>query len=151
MRFTKIFPKPRGFTLLELLLVLAMIALVFAIGGPISTSLFRQNNLQSAAETTAQFLSRAQLRATAVENDSPWGVALQNSQVVLFQGTSFANRDSAWDEVFEFSSSLQNSGLAEIIFAKLSGEPSTTGQIVFTDTSGDSKTLTLNSAGVVDF
>ena len=141
----------KGFTLLEVLLSIALIAVLVGMSIPIFQSFQNKNDLDIAATVTVQNLRRAQVLAQAMDGDTSWGTHLQSGSIVLFKGTSWTGRDSNYDEVFEISPSLVLSGLSEIIFGKFSGVPQATGNITLTSVNNDARTITINSKGAIGY
>ncbi len=73
-KISLLFKKSKGFTLLEILLVLAIIAILTAVVIPISQTVFTQSNLTISAQNIQSDLNRAYTYARAGKNDSDWGV-----------------------------------------------------------------------------
>jgi prepilin-type N-terminal cleavage/methylation domain-containing protein len=141
----------RGFTLIELLLSVAIISIIAGISLPVYVSFQTRNELATTTSAVVEMLRRAQNYARAGMNDSQWGVAVTASSATLFKGSSYASRDTSHDEVLTLSGSLSASGLGEVVFAKLTGMPSTTGSITLTSSTNDTDVLTLNAKGVVAY
>ncbi|MEK7639721.1 MAG: type II secretion system protein [Patescibacteria group bacterium] len=139
-----------GFTLIEVLLSVALIGLIASIGAVVYQQLQNRNALDVAAVTVATQYRRAQALSRAADADTTWGVRVNAGTLTLFQGTSFATRVSAFDEVSTLSSSITPSGLVEVIFAKLTGLPQATGTLTLTGPN-DTRTLTLNAQGTVSY
>jgi len=78
-------------------------------------------------------------------------VEMQAGTATLFRGTSFASRNTAYDEALSIPASVSSSGLTEVQFAKLTAAPNTTGSITLTSTTSDTKTITINSEGTIDY
>jgi prepilin-type N-terminal cleavage/methylation domain-containing protein len=140
-----------GFTLLEVLLSVAAIAIIAGISVPLYQSFQNRNDLDIAAVSTAQTLHRAQALAQAVDGDTSWGVNIQSGSITLFKGTSYAARDTAYDEVFDVPTSIAPSGISEIIFAKFTGLPQITGTITFTSNNNETRNITINAKGMVGY
>ncbi len=109
-----------------------------------------KNDLDIAAVSIAQSLRRAQILSQSVDGDTSWGVKAQSGSITLFKGTSFAARDTNFDETFEVPTTIGVGGGAEIIFAKFTGLPQTTGNINIS-TESDSRSLTINEKGTVGY
>jgi prepilin-type N-terminal cleavage/methylation domain-containing protein len=139
----------QGFSMLEMLLSVGIISILAGLSLPIYLSFQTRNDLFITAESTADVLRRAQVYARGSKDDSQWGVEIQSSGVTLFKGTSFASRDTSYDETIAISSGV--SGLTEVLFAKLTGAPSTTGNITFTSNANETKTVTINAKGMVSY
>lgn len=141
----------KGFTLLEVLLSLAAIALISGISIPVYQSFQARNDLDIAATTYAQTLRRAQALSQAVDGDIAWGIYVTSGSITLFRGTSYLSRDSNFDEVFEMSASIMPSGITEIIFTKFTGLPQTTGSVTLTSNTNEARTVIINQRGMVNY
>lgn len=140
-----------GFTLLELMLSIMIITILTGISLPLYESFARRNNLDITTQSVAAAIRRAETYARGNNGDSVWGIAIQTTSVTLFKGTSYAARTTAFDEVISLPGTVTASGLSEVTFAKLSAAPSSTGSLTLTSTTSDSRTITINSEGMVDY
>ncbi len=143
-----VFESKFGFTLLEVLLAVAILALITGIGLPIFRSWQVSNDLDVAATITVQSLRRAQFLSQAVDSDQSWGVRIEPGQVIIFQGNSFATRNASKDESFNISGHITASGLTEVVFSKFYGLPQSSGAIIFSS-NNQTRTVTINSKGTV--
>ena len=139
-----------GFTLLELLLSVAIISLLAGLSLPVYRTLLSKNDLDISATVTASSLRRAQTLSQAVDGDTTWGIKVQSGNIVIFKGASFATRDTTFDETFDVPTTIGVSGSTEIVFAKFTGLPQTTGTINLSSET-DSKTVTINEKGMVNY
>ena len=139
----------QGFTLLEIILSFVLMSIIFAIGIPLYESSYTRNELAITEHTIMHALRRASSLAKASDGDSPWGVFIQPGSITIFQGTAYAARNTAADEIFTIASSITPSGSPEFVFSKLTGFPQTTGSLTFTTDTGQIKTITINGKGMV--
>lgn len=140
----------KGFTLLEVILSLAIVAILTGLSLPVYRTLMIKNDLDTAAVTIAQSLRRAQTLSQAVDGNTSWGVKVQSGSITLFKGTSYASRDSSFDETFDTPGSISFSGVQEVVFSKFSGEAQTTGTATLASES-DTRSITINSKGVISY
>ncbi len=140
-----------GFSLVELLLVVAVIGLLTALSLPVYQTFQVKNDLAVATTTVGQSLRRAQLLAQAVADDNTWGVMIQSGSIVLFQGTSYSARDTTEDEIFTLPASITPTGQTEIVFNKLTGLPQTTGTTTLTTSTNETATIAINNQGTVTY
>jgi prepilin-type N-terminal cleavage/methylation domain-containing protein len=142
----------QGFTLLEVLLSLALISILAGTTITVYQSFQVKNDLNIAANTLVQTAHRAQTLARAVDSDSVWGVHVQSgANITLFKGNDYNARDTEYDELFDLPQTITSSGLSTIIFSKLTGDPDTTGSFQLHASTGESRTLTINAKGVITY
>lgn len=140
-----------GFTLLEVLLSVALLALLTGMGAPVYQAMQNRNSLDISTNSLVQSLRRAQLLSQASEGDSSWGVKVQSGSIVLFRGSSYAARNAGYDEIFDIPTNIILSGVNEIVFDKLSGLPQTTGTMTLTSTAGETRNMTVNEKGMISY
>ena len=146
---TKPFSQKNGFTLLELLLSIGLMAALAGIAAPMYMSLQAENEVAIAAATTGDLLRRGQIRAQAVDGDSDWGVEMVSSTVTIFKGNNFGSRDQSFDENYNLAATLNFSGLNEVVFNKFSGWTTASGTIVITHQDGRIKNVTVSELGII--
>jgi len=118
-----------GFTLIELTMVIAILALASMLSIPRYRSYQVRHDLNLATEQIIQGMARAKLFAQAAKNDSAWGFYAPSG--TLYMGDSYAERDQAFDEIYPMPNSITASGtILEVAYSKLEGAPSQTGSIV---------------------
>lgn len=141
----------RAFTLLEVLLSVAALTVIAGISLPIYQSFQVRNDLDIAATTVAQSCRRAEVLAQASDGDTNWGVHIQPGSIVLFQGTIYAVRNETFDEIFTMPTSVVPSGMSDVVFEKFTGMPMTTGTTTLTSSTNETRTITINAKGMVNF
>jgi type II secretory pathway pseudopilin PulG len=122
----------KGFTLVELLLSVALIFIIAALTFPVGTSFYRSQMLREATDGVLGGLRRAQQFAHTGKDDTAFGVYLTSGSYTIFEGDSYAARNVAEDEVHQVSTAVEFSGLSEVVFSELEGIPSTSGAITLT-------------------
>ena len=140
-----------GFTLLELMLSIAIISVLTGLSLPLYESFLRRNDLDLTVQSAASLVRRAEVYARGNSGDSVWGVAFQSSGITLYKGASYATRAAAFDETVAMPGSVNVSGLSEVTFAKLTAMPSASGTVTFAGTTNDARSLTINAKGMVDY
>lgn len=140
-----------GFTLVELLLSLAVITVVAGLTLPVYASFQTRNELDLTAQKIASQLRRAQTYSRAVSGDSQWGVAVQSGAATLYKGASYATRDTTYDETVSIPGTIALSGVSDVPFAELTGYPTTTGAIILTLDADDIRTVSINAKGMVSY
>lgn len=140
-----------GFTLLEALLSVAAIAIIAGISIPIYQSFQVRNDLDLATVEIAQTLRRAQVLSQSVDSDIGWGVFVQSGGITLFKGISYTARDINFDEVFDVPASITPSGVSEVVFTKFFGLPQTNGTIILNSYTNETRNVTVNQKGMVNY
>lgn len=140
----------QGFTLLELLLAVAMVTVLAGIGAPVAIRAQTRNDLDAAVTVWVSTLRRSEVRAAAVDGDSQWGGHIQNGSITLFKGVSYAARDTNFDEVFTLPITISIGGTNEVVMSKLSGYPAAVGTTTLS-AGADSAAVTINSRGMVQW
>ncbi len=136
-------------SLIELLIVIAVIALLAAVSLPAYRVYQIRNDLNLAAEQLTQGLGRAKLLSQSGQGDSRWGFYVPEG--ILYQGESYATRNSNFDESYPMPSTIQPSGEPmDVSFSRLEGVPSATGSIILTGIDGERREILiqLSSRGV---
>lgn len=110
----------KGVTLIEVLIVLAIMGIVFSLGVPLTINHYQSYLLISERDSILGFLRRARTLSLANRNSLPHGIYIESSQYSIFEGQNFLNRNSSLDEVFPKSRSISVAGSSEITFAPLS-------------------------------
>lgn len=137
----------RGFTFLEVLIVLAISVLLAILTFPIGLRFFQSQLLDEAVSGIENALRRAGAQSFSQKNDSAFGVKFLSGSYTLFQGNSYATRVVNEDENFILAQNISVGGPNEIVFTKLSA---TTTSAVFTVTLGqDLETLSVSAMGIV--
>ena len=140
----------QGITLIEILLVILLIVFLALFIFPVGISFYKSQQLQTHTQGILQTLRLAQLKAMAVEQDSPFGVYITNANYILFKGNSFATRDVPYDEVFDLPQIITIPGAPkEIIFSKSEGKPNWTGNIMLSS-DDDNGVININEVGRIN-
>jgi len=141
----------RGFTLLEVLLVIAIVGVVFAMAMPVYQSFHINNALDLATTEYAHSLRRAQVLARGMDQDDSWGVHIGSGKITLFKGSSYASRDVEFDEEFSILTSIEVTETDEFVFQKFTGEPVVTGHTVLGNKSGQERTIIVYEKGRITY
>jgi prepilin-type N-terminal cleavage/methylation domain-containing protein len=145
-----------GFTLTEILLVLALIVIVGRFALMISFNTYRGASFHTDRAYLISALQHARAQAennvcagSTCTSGASHGVSIETHRYVVFQGSSYATRNPAYDEPIEANPTIIRNGLSEIIFAPGSGDATPTGDIVLSDPSGRSSTITIGNYGQI--
>jgi prepilin-type N-terminal cleavage/methylation domain-containing protein len=140
----------RGFTLIEILVVMALIAIVFGFSSVVGFDSYRKNSLKAERDTLISALQKARSQAINNVNDIKHGFYFDGTNYILFNGPSYASRNVAQDLIVEKNSAITVSGTAEIIFDQLTGNASPTGDIILGD-GVSSSSVSVNQEGRINW
>jgi len=147
----------KSFTLVEILIVIAILGGLAGLAFPIMRSLLIANYLTSSAEEIVQCLRQAQTNAMGGARDSKWGVFFDqnNNKFTLFKG-DFFGQDHSYDLAQELPKSIEiknislNGGGAEIVFEKTSGKTNQFGSLTLEGLNNQTKNIIVNEYGVIE-
>ena len=143
------FQHSRGVTLVELLIVIALIAIIGASTTPVLSNFLARNYLRNKTNELVASLRTAQINTISGKEDSQWGVNTSTSEITLFKGSSFAGRDTNFDQSFSIPATITIT-TDEIVFDRLTGDPDAVATLTITSNAGDSNTVTVNEVGTVN-
>jgi len=140
----------RGFSLLELVFVVTIVAMVFVFSTPFTMNFYRTQLISDVQSNLIDALQRARHNAVLQKNDSNFGVHIVAGSYTLFQtpDLTYASHVSNQDEIFPVVNSISFGGPTDIIFSKLTGIPSATGTIAIIYNI-IVKGITVDSSGVI--
>ena len=125
----------QGFSLVELLLVVAVMAAVSAVSIPMYQSYRIRSDLFLSRDVVIQALYRARLLTQTGQQDDEWRYSITGNTV--YKGSNFVTRDTQYDEVFALPPSVTATGISEVSFSRVTGVPSPTGDIVLEALNGE--------------
>ncbi|MDP2909923.1 MAG: prepilin-type N-terminal cleavage/methylation domain-containing protein [bacterium] len=150
----------KGFTLMEVLIILAILLILLGISITVFISLGKRYDLNNTAELMADKLRLARERTIASEGDNQYGIyfdtATSPDRYILFRGASFSSRDPNFDEVYDLPKSIDianiNFNNNEAVFKRLTGDADA-GDILLSLSSdpGQMYPIYINSFGQIGF
>ncbi len=138
-----------GFTLVEVLVVIAIFGALVMMGLFFDFTFYRGASFHADVDIFASILQRARAKAINNINESDHGVYIDTDDYVLFQGDSYALRNTTFDQVISRNPNVNFSGTSEVVFRQLSGDSSFEGNLVING-SGKSATISLNYEGLIN-
>ncbi len=141
----------RGFTLPEILLSLTLLSVIGGMSIPMYRTFMVRNDLDIAATTLAQNLRRAQSLSESGDGDTTWGVHVGVGSILVYKGANYILRDTTYDENTSIPTTIVPTGITEVNFSKTTGTPNATGTFIFTSQANETRTITINEKGMVEY
>lgn len=142
--------KQAGFTLLELILVVAMMGLIVMFGTTLGLGFLWRTDLSSAVSTAVVSLRHAQALARAQVDDADWGVHMENNQLIVFQSNNFESRDITKDEEYDLNSVTILTPI-DVIYQKFSGNPHNNSSKISLIANEEITIINVNEYGTVSY
>lgn len=140
----------RGFTLIEILLVIAIVLTVGFFSAAFSTRLIPQMAVRDAHEQLRSVLKKAESYSIAGRGKSSWGVHYGNSIVTLFKGSSYAEREQSFDQNTEIHEKVSMANFSEVVFVRPEGRPNSPISNITLEWGRESTSFSLNSEGALE-
>jgi len=156
-----------GFTLIEVLITIAIISIMFGLAVLSASRISNRLSIAPGDSNLVNLLTSASRRARDGVKESPWGVYFPYDEVsrslneaIIFKGSSYATRDTAYDQSYSFSERVQFitvdfSGVGplvgndhEVVFDKYTGQTNQYGSVDL-EMLGVSRTVIVSSQGFV--
>ena len=152
----------RGFTLVEMLIVIAIMIIIASAAVPLYGSLQVKAQIGESTSQIVQAVRIARANAISGYNSTSSGIYFFINPVgadsyVLYQGSSYSNRDTSFDQTMVLDNALSivnagfvlTSGSIDINFARGSGRPSNVGSLTLVHSVQGTSTISLNYLGRV--
>lgn len=142
-----------GFTLIEVMIVIAVIGVLMAVVGLPLTTFREQQALQNSTNALVSVLNDARTKTFAALDNTSYGVALAVDSATLFTGTTY-DSNAATNELYPFETPVTASwsligGGNSISFDRLKGTTSQYGTIILRLPNGTARTVTITALGSV--
>ncbi len=149
MKLRKTYKNNSGFTLIEILIVTAILTLIMGMGLFLSFDFYRGYLLGTERDLVVGVLEKARSRALANMFETSHGVYIDSDKFILFRGNNYTAGASTNEDI-PGNSIIQKSGLSEIVFVGLTGLPVVAGDITLED-GAKSKVISINNEGRIEW
>lgn len=144
----------KGFTVVEMLVALAIMLILLAVGVSAFSGLARKSAVNKEADIVLSYIDKAHRQTVAAVEGSSFGVRFSTSTADFFEGSSYAAASEVTSYALSPGISLSISlsgGEEEVVFERLTGEASATGTIdVVNDSGTASKRIIINASGLAE-
>lgn len=145
----------RGFSLVEVLVVMALFAIVGGVGLLVSMESYRASSYHSDRALLVTLLQRARVQSLAnlcsssgCTDGAPHGVHVQSDAYILFEGSSYNSADTN-NAVFGADTNTTHSFTGDVIFSQLSATTSAT--TITLSGGGRTSDITVSSEGGISW
>jgi hypothetical protein len=129
--------------------IVGTFGLIYGLGTLYSTNFYSDRDLAITALQRSRSLSVGNTcLGSGCTDGRPHGVAVQSDKFIVFEGASYASRDTSVDETFSMNSGVTFTGATEIVFTQLSAT-STGGTITLSDATGHTTAITVGKEGEI--
>ncbi|MDO8655240.1 MAG: type II secretion system protein [bacterium] len=148
--------RTKGFSLMELLLVISLLGIAFGLVFWGFHGFFRTSVLDRASQEALSLVTEARERTLSRQDDVAWGVHLEAAQLVLFAGDAYSegaadNKAYVLPQGVSITTITLGGGGTDIVFAKITGESSTPGFFELEQQGSlNVKTISINETGNVE-
>ena len=143
----------RGFTLIEITLVIALIIIIFGFGLTVSFDSYRKDYLKAERDTLISVLQKARNESINNLNNTPHGFYFDGTDYILFEGSSYTDplRDTSKDLKIVKNPSITIGGLTEVVFEQLDGNANPVGDITLNDGINPVISININQEGRINW
>jgi prepilin-type N-terminal cleavage/methylation domain-containing protein len=141
----------KGFTMIELLIVMGLFIIVLSFGIAIGLDSFRANNLIAEKSSLISALQKARSQAINNVGNSGHGFSFDGANYIIFEGASFGSRNWSRDLIIPKSSSITISGFTEVVFEQLTGDASPAPCNIILSEGISSSSISVNEEGRIDW
>jgi type II secretory pathway pseudopilin PulG len=142
----------KGFSLIELLMIISIMILIGMITVPKLINFQREQSLKNTSENIISLLNKAKSDSQASLNSSNYGVHFENDYMVYFIGMTYTENNPDNQRVdFETGVTIQSGVGNSIIFPRLTGDVIGYGTVVIKLTAlpTRTKTITVTKTGSI--
>ncbi len=155
----------RGFTIIELMLVVAILGFTAYMVVPATSSQIPARDLETSAMMTVDFLRQAQSNVMSGHGGTSWSVRFESGRLVLFPGSVYSP-SAEENTLHDFSAGVRvvdvsisggscdlagGTGNCTVNFIDSVGRPAQVGTITIANDAGASKIVSVNTEGMTDY
>lgn len=152
------FSSNKGFSLIELLVIIVILILISLVVMPSLIDFQREQALKNTTENIVSLLNKAKSDTLSSLNSTTYGVHFESKKMVYFEGDSYSSGNSNNQEIpFESGVEIPSGGInlsnggSDVVFPRLTGEVNGYGTITIelTALSTRQKVITINKIGSI--
>ena len=139
-----------GFTLIEVLLVLALLVALSGVGLFYSVDSFRRSQFRAERDLAVSVLEQARAQSMANVDERPHGVHINTSSYILFSGSTFdaANPNN---RSYPVNAVINHTGMTDVVFEQVSGNATVTGGSLIFSHGVTQSVITISNVGQINW
>ncbi len=145
---SKLMKSGAGFTLIELIVVVAILSILATFGFLVSLDFYRSYAFNSERDTVVSLLQKARSDALNNVGQVPHGLHFENNKYVLFDRAIFGSLQSQ-DQIIPADIYISHGVPTDVVFIQLSGD--TVPQTISLNDNRRSAVITLNANGMINW
>ncbi len=150
----KLFSSQKGISLIEIVIIIAVVGLIIAITAPALGKFRKSQSIQNTTNTVVSILQEARSKTLASYNNTFYSVYFGANSATLFSGGTYSavdpnNKVVSYGSPVVLQSVTLVGGGSSVSFDRLKGTTSQSGTIVVGIPSGESKTVTVSASGAI--
>lgn len=139
-----------GFTLIEVLLVLALLIALSGVGLFYSVDSFRRTQFRAERDMVVSVLGQARAQSMANVDERPHGVHIDTSAYVLFSGSTYNAADPN-NRSYPANATVSHSGMTDVVFEQVSGHATVTGGSLTFSHGASQSVITISNVGQINW
>ena len=112
-----------GFTLIETLVVAAILIFIITMGAPVTLDFYRNYQIAGERNSFIALLRQARSQSMVHTANSSHGIYIGSDSYTLFEGTSYGTRNQSADQQFPRASNISITGNNEVCLLYTSPSP----------------------------
>jgi prepilin-type N-terminal cleavage/methylation domain-containing protein len=138
----------RGFTLIEILTVIGLLAIMVGFGLAFSMDAYRGYNFRNERDTVINLLQKARSQAVSNIDQQPHGLHVDANQYVLFEGSPYISTDPK-NITIPSTASISHNIVSDILFNQLDGSITTPPAALVISDASHTSSVTVNNEGQI--
>ncbi len=140
----------KGFTLIEVLLVLGLLVALAGTGLFYSVDSFRRSQFRAERDMVVSLMQQARARGIANINEQSHGVHIDPTSYVLFSGSVYNAADPS-NQSYPANVVITHTGMTDVVFSQVSGEATVTGGPLTLSQGSSLSVISINNVGQINW
>ena len=149
MKYHKALKQNKGFSLLEVLISLAIMVILLGVTTPFVLHFYKRYQSSTERNLLVSLFREARTMSLAGHGSANHGVHIASGQYTLFEGVNYQTRIEAKDQTFPRNDNISITGPSDLIFTHLTGRTASVSFILTNATK--TERIYVNKEGRIDW